>query len=202
MLGFDALGARALGELPRKAQAISMVAAGGAATAVGQAASFGVAESAATGGVTVQGAAASSGVTAVAAAGAAVVTGRAAGFAVDHAADRAMFALAGGSAADQVSEGAEGGAITARFIAAELVRTGDDDEFKLGGVGHLKLELEQARRLAAITRVPPPPIDRRTAPRFAAPPVVAPVMPPMAAPGPPPVPRKHHDIEAILLLAG
>jgi hypothetical protein len=49
-----------------------------------------------------------------------------------------------------------------------LTRTGDDYEFKLGGVGHLLLEIEEAKRLAAITRKVPSPVNTFTRPSFAA----------------------------------
>jgi hypothetical protein len=54
-----------------------------------------------------------------------------------------------------------------------------DSAFLYGGIGHFLVALQEARRLAKITRKTPQPIDRTTRPQF------APVgRPPMAPPAP------------------
>jgi hypothetical protein len=73
-----------------------------------------------------------------------------------------------------------------------------------GGVGHYLEEIERQKRLNAITRKIPGPVDRRTIPRFE--PLRAPPSAP-AAPAIPPQPMAaiqrpaHGDEEAVLLLA-
>ena len=47
-----------------------------------------------------------------------------------------------------------------------LTRTGDDHDFRLGGVGHFLEALAEQRRLAAITRRTPAPVERFSAPAF------------------------------------
>jgi hypothetical protein len=95
-----------------------------------------------------------------------------------------------------------------------LSRTGFDYNFQQGGIGHFLYERERARHLAAITRTIPAPIDRRSAPTFK--PVPRPYSAPIA-----PAPdlaaienermvvaaaqaqatKKRRELEAILLLA-
>lgn len=124
------------------------------------------------------------------------------------------FQVAGVSANDTVLEAAAGAVVLVSPSPTALVRTGDDYDFKLGGVGHYLLEMEEAKRLAAITRDPPPPIDRRTAPIF------GPLGRPQSVPPAPAVDmravqaqrmeaeklavqaaKKRRELEAILLLA-
>jgi hypothetical protein len=66
------------------------------------------------------------------------------------------------------------------------LRTGDDFDLVYGGIGHYLVELEEKRRLAAITRKAPVPIDRTTPPGFR----------PMAAPQPAPSPTAAIDLAA------
>jgi len=92
----------------------------------------------------------------------------------------------------------------------------DTAAFLFGGIGHYLLEIERAKQLARITREIPPPIDRRTVPRFeplrASP--VAPIAPAVdmaavqnervaaaAAAAQAAKMRRRRDEEALLLLA-
>lgn len=83
-----------------------------------------------------------------------------------------------------------------------------------GGIGHLLMEMQRAKQLAAITRTIPPPVDRRTAPTFrpVARPQAAPIAPAVdmaaiqkqhmeAAAAAAKVAKKRREEEAILLLA-
>lgn len=139
-------------------------------------------------------------------------TGRAATFAVREAAAAGSVALAGlASLATNVLPSA-GTSFSVSVVNANLVRTGDDYDFKLGGVGHFLEEIERQKQLAAITRKIPGPVDRRTMPGLQR------IMPPAAPPAPvaamanieaqgqadaarAAAMRRRRDEEAVLLLA-
>lgn len=76
------------------------------------------------------------------------------------------FTLNGNPVNEIILEADTAGAFVVTGYDASLSRTGDDYEFKLGGIGHFLEEIERAKQLAAITRKIPPPVDRRTLPRF------------------------------------
>ncbi|WP_316219391.1 hypothetical protein [Bradyrhizobium sp. SZCCHNR2026] len=206
LIGFDALGRQALGELPNGQQAAVLAGAAGSFGFTGQVAGFSIAEDAMPGSIALSGVTATfrvawpETVAAFASAGAAAsfkvseatVTGSVAFGVVPVAtsqtwpvpgsslvvsyrpaslvpainASPSAFMAAGFAANDTVIEAAAGAMVVLSPSPTELVRTGDDYEFKLGGVGHFRLELERAKQLARITRKLPPPIDLRTAPKF------------------------------------
>lgn len=186
------------------AETIGESAASGAFALSGVAAPFAVKFAAAAGSYVLTGFAANEPIKEAVTAGAFVLTGFAANEPVQEAtfsgsfivAEAAQFAGAGMDAIGRLSIGqisqpariqgerftvyfsTAGGAVAFTPSAAPLSRTGDNYEFKFGGVGHYKLERERAAQLAKITRKPPPPVDLRTAPQFAPigrAPVVAPV---------------------------
>ncbi|WP_456775294.1 hypothetical protein [Bradyrhizobium sp. USDA 4369] len=70
------------------------------------------------------------------------------------------------AANDMVLEAAAGAVVVLPPSPPELVRTGDDYEFKLGGVSHFRLKLERAKQIARIMPKALPPIDLRMAPKF------------------------------------
>lgn len=91
---------------------------------------------------------------------------------------------------------------------------GDQAQFFYGGVGHLLMEMQRAKQLAAITRTIPHPVDRRTMPMFrpVARPLAAPIAPAVdvaaiqkqrmeAAAAAAKVAKRRREEEAILLLA-
>lgn len=114
-------------------------------------------------------------------AGAYAETGMAALFAVQQAAAAGSYSVTGAASLATSVLPATGGSVAVTFIDQPLTRTGDDYDFKLGGIGHLLEEIERQKRLNAITRKIPVPVDRRTVPRFE-PLQGPPVAPPAAAP--------------------
>jgi hypothetical protein len=96
-------------------------------------------------------------------AGAFAFVGQAANFKVTEAAAGGSFAFTGNEAVVTPTTvvAVDSGAFAATFNPANLARTGADFESPSGGVGHYLLELEEAKRLARITRNPPPPLDLR-----------------------------------------
>jgi hypothetical protein len=149
-------------------------------------------------------------------AGAFAFVGQAANFKVTEAATGGSFAFTGIEAVVTPTTvvAVDSGAFAATFNPANLGRTGADFESPSGGVGHYLLELEEAKRLARITRNPPPPLDLRTSQQF------APLAKPPIAPPTPAVDltaiqqqrmaaemqaaqaaKKRREIEALLLLA-
>ena len=147
-------------------------------------------------------------------AGAFASVGQAANFKVTEAAAGGSFAFTGIEAVVTPTTvvAVDSGAFAAAFNPANLVRTGADFESPSGGVGHYLLELEEAKRLARITRNPPPPLDLRTSPQFvplAKPPIAPPAVDlaaiqqqRMAAEmQAAQAAKKRREIEALLLLA-
>ncbi|WP_315729032.1 hypothetical protein [Bradyrhizobium sp. SZCCHNS2015] len=206
LLGFDALGRKALGELPHAQQSVVLTADVGSLVLAGNAAGFSIVEAASAGSVALSGVTATFRVAWPEAGAVFASVGAAASFAVSEAAVTGSVALggvpvatsqtwraAGASVAvtfepallvpaviaspgalqataiaanDTVLEAAAGAVVVLSPSPTDLVRTGDDHEFKLGGVGHFRLELERAKQLARITRKVPPPVDLRTASKF------------------------------------
>lgn len=142
-------------------------------------------------------------------------TGIAAVFALREAAASGSYSLTGGASLATSILPASGGSVAVTFIDQPVKRTGDDYDFKLGGIGHLLEEIERQKRLNAITRKIPGPVDRRTVPRFeplrgppsapvAPAPDVAAVQNQRMAEDPAQVARaqkRRRDEEAVLLLA-
>ncbi|MGJ5074566.1 hypothetical protein [Bradyrhizobium oligotrophicum] len=254
LLGFDALGRLALGDLPHAQQAVVLTAGLGSLAVAGKAAGFSIAETAAAGSTALSGVTATFRVAWPETAAAFALSSAAASFTISEAAVTGSVALGGGPVAtsqiwpaaatsvavtfeaaplvpaiiaspgafqataiaanDTVLEAAAGAVVVLSPSPTYLVRTGDDHEFKLGGVGHFRLELERAKQLATITRKTPPPVDFRTTPTFE--PIgrlsVAASLPVASAPalqsdrravriGLTKAARKRQDLEAVLLLA-
>lgn len=229
LLGFDAVGRWAPGQLPRSPYWRLTAAAGGSAiTGVavsfresgiaaagndvlgGVAVAFGTNLGCAPGAFALAGRGAAFAPMEAAVGGAYALAGTAAGFAFSQSAAGAAYALAGTAIGEGVGEPAAPGSfaasgLPARFTIActvggatlaltltpptiwTLTRTGDDAEQVYGGIGHELVEREERKRLAAITRTAPPPLDRTTAPVFA----------PLAAPQPVPQPPAPPDASAL-----
>ncbi|WP_426418209.1 hypothetical protein [Bradyrhizobium genosp. A] len=126
----------------------------------------------------------------------------------------ASFTLNGNPVNEIILEAEGPATFTVTGNDAQLSRTGFDYEFQQGGIGHLLMEMERAKQLAAITRTIPPPVDRRTMPTFRpiARPHAAPIAPAIdveaiqkqrmeAAAAAAKVAKKRREEEAILLLA-
>jgi hypothetical protein len=210
---FDAIGRVAIGQVPSSGSVV-MAAATGTFAFTGNAATFAISEAASTGAFNLTGITASFSVGWPETAGAFTFTGKAATFTISEAAASGAFALTGQPANETILWPDAPASFVFTGNPANLVRTGDNYEFKLGGVGHYKLELERAKQLAAITRKAPGPIDLRTKPQF------QPLASPYSAPSSPSLDaaailkqrmdaqmaaakaaKKRRDAEAILLLA-
>jgi hypothetical protein len=163
MLGFDALGRLALAQIQRGNTTLPAVS--GSFTVSGQAVTFSRSEAAAAGsfGISASSISATMGVDA----GSFSVSGNAQTFSSDWTNVEAAAYLITGSLSNNIEGVAEAGSFTLTGSDQWLYRTGDDYEFKLGGVGHFLEEIERQKQLNAITRKIPGPIDRRTMPRFA-----------------------------------
>jgi len=215
MLGFGAIGVNPVGIGPRGGVTNTVLTAStGSFALTGGAATFTITQAAAVGSFALTGVSASFSISWPNAAGAFALSGIAASFNVSISAAPGAFTINGQPANEIILWPDAPAAFTVTGSDANLVRTGDDYEFKLGGVGHYKLELERAKRLAAITRNPPPPVDLRTRPQFEplARPPIAPAAPAVdiaaiqkqrmdAAAAAAQAAKKRREIEAILLLA-
>ena len=214
LLGYDAIGRWPLGTLPRGRQVVTLSAAAGAFSVSGVAALFKVVQGSATGTFAVSGSASFFKLSEPASVGAFIFNGQPASFKLTEQASTGAFGLSGNPVNERILFPDAPGAFIVSGQDANLVRTGDDYEFKLGGIGHFLEEIERQKQLNAITRKVPAPVDRRTIPRFA---------PLQAAPSAPAAPapdmaaiqnqrmaeaarqaagaRRRRDEEALLLLA-
>lgn len=213
MLGFGPIGTLAVATGPSSgAVTFTLTAAAGSFAMTGVAATFTIREATAAGSFALSGISASFTLKEAAGAGAFAYTGVAASFTIREQPTAGVYTLNGVPANETVLEADQAGAFVFTGNPATLTRTGFDYEFQQGGIGHLLLEAEEAKRLAAITNRPPPGfLDTRT------PPTAAPIGPPIA-PAAPAVDlgalrahadalaaqkaaKQRRDIEAILLLA-
>jgi hypothetical protein len=213
LLGFDALGRFALGQLPGGRTTISLPAAAGSFALAGQAATFTIKEAADAGSFALAGVSGSFTVKEAVGAGTFAFTGVAAAFKITELALSGAFVLTGNPANDQTTEDADPGVFTLTGNDAPLIRSGADFELVYGGVGHYLEEMERARQLAKITRKTPAPIDRRTMPRFEplpGPPIAPPAVDMAAiqnermaaqAAAAAAAKKRRRDEEAVLLLA-
>lgn len=182
LLGFDAIGRLAIGQLPEKALVpIIMVVSSASYAVTANAVTFQEAENISPAAFTV----APQGVTledleAVAASTFAVSTIPVSFNTAENVASAAYAVTTYPTTEPEVGLiSATSFAIT--FGDVPLKWTGAPFDLVYGGVGHYRLEAERARQLARITRTIPPAIDRRTTPTYA--PIGVP-RPPMAPPAP------------------
>lgn len=214
MLGFDALGRLALGQISGGATTAYLSTAAGAFTLTAFPVSFQITEAVSAGSLVLAGSASSFTVSEAAGPGAFAWAGSAVAFAPTVNAVAASFTLNGNPVNEIILEAEGPATFTVTGNDAQLSRTGFDYEFQQGGIGHLLMEMERAKQLAAITRTIPPPVDRRTMPTFRpiARPHAAPIAPAIdveaiqkqrmeAAAAAAKVAKKRREEEAILLLA-
>lgn len=180
LLGFDALGRWPLGSLPDDQQTITLTAAAGSFTVTAYPVSFTVKEMPSPGALVVAGVSASFTVSEPAAPGAFAFAPVAAALTPTVNAAAGAFTLSGQPVNEIILEAEGPATFTVSGSDARLSRTGFDYEFQQGGIGHLLMEMQRAKQLAAITRTIPPPVDRRTMPTFR-PPLRSPV-PSLTAP--------------------
>lgn len=210
LLGFDAIGRLALAQVRRGNTSIPSVSGSFVVSGVAQA--FALTENATAGLFALSGAPLSEviGVTA----GSFAVTGQAQVLKITENVAAGSYVITG-SISNNVSGAADPGAYRLTGLDQPLIWTGAGvDTSYTGGVGHYLEEIERQKRLNAITRKVPGPVDRRTMPRFA--PLAAPPITPTA-----PAPdmaavqnqrmveaaaqakaaKRRRDEEAVLLLA-
>lgn len=168
LLGFDALGRLALGQITRNAQTTTqLVAASGSFAFTGTSISFNVIENVAAGAYSFTGVSVAFRVAESVAPGAFAFTGVAASFKVTENVTAGSFTFTGNPIFEETFETVTPGAFTFTGYPAQLSRSGADFDLVYGGVGHYLEELEKKRQLAKITRKTPAPIDRTTRPVFA-----------------------------------
>jgi len=215
LLGFDAIGRHALGQLPdRKKLILNVTTANYAVTANGV--STGITANISPGafvvapqGVTLQELEAVS-------VGTFWLSTSAVSFKLIETVSAAAYVVSGQPTLEQANEVVQPASFAIAFSDVPLTWTGYSYEPPHGGVGHFLMEVEQAKQLAAITkRIVPPPIDTRSAPRFEplTNPQGAPLAPVVDMPGilqqrmdgqaqaAQAAKKRQRDIEAILLLA-
>jgi hypothetical protein len=211
LLGFDAVGRRALGELG--AGNISMPAVSGSFTISGVAQTFKITENVTAGSFALSAPSISEVIRV--AAGTFTVTGASQVLKITENVSAGSYVITG-AIANNLSGVSSPGAFNLIGVNTALIWTGAGvDTLYTGGVGHYLEELEQQKRLNAITRKIPGPVDRRTVPRFeplrgapsaaAAPPPAGAAIPPQpmaaAAAQAEAAKRRRRDEEAVLLLA-
>lgn len=211
MLGFDALGRLALGEIPQGAQNVTLIAASGSYAVTGNAAwgsvwlvaqpgsyivtgyPVGLAGKADQGSYALTGNVVAFRSGFIAAAGSYALTGSAATFAPVEAAASGQYTITGNDVGQRFATGsgsyqvignailfpvvllAETGSYALTLGEYELRRTGYDYPPDQHGIGHIRLAMEEARRLSRVVKPTPYPIVARY-PRLA-PPSAAPVHP-------------------------
>jgi hypothetical protein len=194
MLGFEALGRLALGEIPQAAQNVTLVADPGAYAITGNATAGLIGEAAQSGSYAVTGYPA--GVAGKADAGTYALTGNVIAFSADFVASGGSYAVTGNSAVFAPAESAASGqytitgadaaarlatdsgsyAITGNAILFPIVLLADSGSYTLTlgnyelrrtgydyppdqyGIGHIKLAMEEARRLSRVVKPTPYPI--------------------------------------------
>jgi hypothetical protein len=157
----------------------AMASVAGGYSLTGQAAAFKVGEPAAPGAYALTGQAASLNPREAAAPGSYALTGQASTDTVTQTSAGGSYAVSGRAALGTVTMVAAGTSYSLAVGPWVLTRTGDDDEFKLGGVGHYLEELQRQRDLQRISRKTPQPIRTQPWPAFS---VAPPRSPPMGAP--------------------
>lgn len=215
LLGFNAIGRLALGQVQQAGQITTvMIASGGSLTITPKAATFAIFEAAGSYTLSISPVVASTEIFEVAGTGSLSLLPGSASFEIYAAVAPGSLTANGQGATFELWMPVSGGALVLTPISAPLWRTGFDYDVQQGGVGHYLLEMERAKQLARITRTIPPPVDRRTAPTFRplASPPVAPIAPAVdmaaiqqqrmgEAAAKAKAAKKRRDEEAILLLA-
>ncbi len=157
MFGFDALGRLALAEIPRAAQTVVLLADSGVYSVTGHVAYSRAGYGSEPGFYSVTGYGA--GLAAAADRGSYSVTGHDANMAVGAASGH--YVVVGQDIAFGVAWRADPGAYALTLGAFELRRTGYDYSPDQYGIGHIKLEMVEARRRARIVKPTPYPIVQR-----------------------------------------
>lgn len=173
MLGFDAVGKGALGQIS-SSRNITLTASAGSYSLIGVSVTFTITESAVAGSFALTGSPTAGIIGQVAASGSFSLSGSAQVFDLTENVDAGSYVITG-SLSNNIDGASDPGSFVITGVDQWLYRTGDDYEFKLGGVGHFLEEIERQKRLNAITRKIPAPVDRRTVPRFASLPAARPM---------------------------
>lgn len=166
LLGFDAVGQFALGQVRGSTTTANLAASAGAFTLTAFPISFKITEAVSAGSVALAGSVSSFTVSEAVSPGAFTLAGKALSYTITEQPAAGAFTLNGQPVNEIIMEAEGPASFTVTGSDARLSRTGFDYEFQQGGIGHLLMEMERAKQLAAITRTIPPPVDRRTAPTF------------------------------------
>jgi hypothetical protein len=161
MLGFDALGRLALGEIPPSSQTTTLVADPGSYAITGRAAGFKATELAATGSYLVTGRSASFLVRWTAGSGQYSITASNVLMATALSALSGVYSVTGRDTLFGARFVAESGVYTLTLGDFELRRTGYDYDPVQYGIGHIKLAMEEARRLSRVVKLTPYPVVRQ-----------------------------------------
>jgi hypothetical protein len=162
MLGFDALGRLALGQIGHAgAVAVTLTADTGAYTYTGNGATFTTTLVGAVTPYVLTGNAAVFTTTMPVASTSYALTGNGASFNVTLAATAGAFALSGGAAAFDTNFSVSAASFVVSSGTHTLIRTGDETEQVYGGVGHYLEELAKRRQLEKITKRRPVPVVQR-----------------------------------------
>lgn len=214
LLGFDAVGRLALGQVNGSGSTANFSVSAGAFTLTAFPVTFTVKEAVAAGSIALAGVSASFTVSEPAASGAFALAGNPFTVKIAEQIAAGAFTLNGQPANEIILETEGPAAFIVTGNDAALSRTGFDYDFQQGGIGHLLMEIQRAKQLAVITRTIPPPVDRRTMPTFrtAPRPQAAPIAPAIdiaaiqkqrmdEAAAAAKVAKRRREEEAILLLA-
>jgi hypothetical protein len=162
MLGFDAIGRLALGQITPGN--VAMAAISGSYTISGVAQAFSLSEATAAGSFAISGASISQ--AQVVDVGSFTITGTAQTFDLTENVGAAEYVITG-QLSNNIDGASDAGSFTLTGVDQALIWTGAGvDTSYTGGVGHFLEEIERQKQLNAITRKIPAPVDRRTAPRF------------------------------------
>jgi len=165
LLGFDALGRSAIGQIPRSG-AITLPVSAASVAVTTQSVTLKISESVGAAVWAITGGAVTYRLQEPITATSLVCTLKAPAVAISQAVAPAAFSIAMFNVNEPMTGPVEAASLVITANDVALSRTGFDYDFQQGGIGHYLEEMERARQLQRITRNPGVPIDRRTRPRF------------------------------------
>lgn len=164
MLGFDAVGRLALGQLPTTATNTVLTADAGSYTITGVVSTFKVSEAATAGAYALTGVAETFKISLAPVSGAYVITGVSTTENIKEPVAAGAYVITGNAVSVNISMVATPGSYVITPTNTPLVRTGGDYDQVYGGIGHYLEEIERQRQLAKITRKTPAPIVQQSIP--------------------------------------
>lgn len=168
LLGFDALGRLALGQISGNVSTTTiLLVSPGSFALTANAVTFKTTEPVNVAAFGLTGVSTSFKISSAPAAATFALTGVAASFRISAVALTGSYVLSGVPTTELITEPIASAAFTLTFLDVPVSRTGGDFDLTYGGIGHYLVEVENAKQLARITRKTPRPIDRTTKPQFA-----------------------------------